>query len=295
MKNSPGIRCSLSLRIVVTAALVLCATNCGAAGGDANRNASGGNSPTSTSALSDREASQRADNAAAQTSSAQDSRAANAARGNGVLIDYRNEPPDHQPPTIEAELRRRLVRAAYGAKAAPEDYSINSRVEGSFINQGARETVYLLQRGGAVAADPAGAEDLALVVLDSSGQTIATFKTADFNFIVATADTDADGLNELLLEGSFFNMGTLGSSARLVNLKSKQLRSIKTFDGVYENPCEADPSAQVTAAVIRYTSAASKDQTPAFQVAHYRAPCPRGGGQPPFDSFTPAPDANSRR
>ncbi|HEX8455936.1 MAG TPA: hypothetical protein VF656_01340 [Pyrinomonadaceae bacterium] len=305
MKHSPGARrslclrraVSLRLRIAVTAALWLCAASCGAAGGDANRNASSNdNSRIAASASANEEASRRAtSDAGTQTSNAQDSRAAEATRGSGVLVDYRKEPPDHRPVTIDAELRRRLVRAAYGAKAAPSDYSINSRVEGSFTAPGARETVYLLQRGGAVASDPAGARDLALVVLDAFGQPSATFKTADFNFIVAVADTDADGFDELLLEGSFFNMGTLGSSARLVDLKSKQLRPIKTFEGVYENSCEADPAAQVSAAVISYNAAVGANQPPAFQVAHYRAPCPRGGGQPEFDTFTPAPDANARR
>ncbi|HEV7904861.1 MAG TPA: hypothetical protein VGO96_13550 [Pyrinomonadaceae bacterium] len=291
MKNSSHALCSLSLRVFVAACL-LCVTNCGGAGssGEANQ-PSGDHAARNSAPASSGNAAQPSPN----PERVETPPAHGAQRGSGVLIDYRNEQPDNKPPLIEARFRRRIVQAAYGAKAAPDDYSINSSASGSFTRQGVRETVYLLQRGGPVAADPNGAQDLWLVVFDASDQLVAKFKTADFNFIAATSDTDGDGVHELLLEGSFFNMGTLGSSARLVELKSKQLRAIKTFEGVYENPCEGDPDSHLTAAAINYGAGGGDGQPPTFKVSFYRAPCPARGGKPSFDSFQPAPDPGVKR
>lgn len=291
MKNSSHAFCSHLLRVFVVACL-LCVTNCGGAGssgGEANQPSGDANARNAAPATSGNDAQPSPNPARVEPSPAH-----GAQRGSGVLIDYRNERQDDKPPTLEEGLRRRIVQTAYGAKAAPRDYSINSSASGAFTQQGARETVYLIQRGGPVAADPNGAQDLALVVFDADNQLVAKFKTADFNFIVATNDTDGDGVDELLLEGSFFNMGTLGSSARLVELKSKQLREIKTFEGVYENPCEGDPGSHIAAAAINY-AVGGGNQPPTFKVSFYRAPCPTRGGEPSFDSFKPAPDPGVKR
>lgn len=289
MKNSSRPACSLSLR-VFAAACLLCATNCGGAGvGEANQPAG-----DAARASARRDPSRNDARSSPNPERVEPSPAQGAQRGSGVLIDYRIERADRKPPPLEAAPRRRIVQAAYGAKAAPDDYTINSRASGSFTRPGARETVYLIQRGRPVAADPNGAQDLALAVFDETNRLIAKFSYADFNFIVATSDTDGDGVNELLLEGGFFNMGTLGSSARLVELKSKELRSIKTFESVYENPCDGDPDSHITAAAITY-GAGGDGQPPAFKAAFYRAPCPARGGEPSFDSFRPAPEPNAVR
>ncbi|HEY0100539.1 MAG TPA: hypothetical protein VGB76_16455, partial [Pyrinomonadaceae bacterium] len=230
MKKSSGSLFCRGLIVVLLAGLV-CVVNCGGVAGDPVANQTAGDGSARTSA----NVSPSASDARPSPNPERVEPAQGAERGSGVLIDYRKGQPDHRTPPLDAQLRRRIVQSAYGAKAAPDDYSINSNSSGSFTAQGARETVYLVQRGGAVAADPNGAQDLALVVFDASEQLVAKFKTSDFNFIAATSDTDGDGVNELLLEGSFYNMGTLGSSARLVELKSKQLRLIETFEGIYEN------------------------------------------------------------
>lgn len=289
MKKSPGSLFRRGLIVVLLAGLV-CTINCGGVATDREANQAAGNGNAQTSAS----ASSSVNDARPSANPERVEASPGAERGSGVLFDYRRERPGHQAPTLDAQLRRRIIQAAYGASAAPDDYSINSHSSGSFTSQGAREKVYLVQRGGPVAADPNGAQDLALVVFDASDQLVAKFKTGDFNFVIATTDTNGDGINELLLEGSFYNMGTLGSSARLVELKSKQLRLIETFEGVYENSCDSDSASQITAAAITY-AAIGDGKPPAFKVAFYRAPCPARGGEPPFDSFQPAPDANVKR
>lgn len=211
-----------------------------------------------------------------------------------VLLDYRKLNSANAPPKLDAELSRRVITAAVGNAAAPDDYTINNSAAGSFTAAGVRETVYLIERGGPVASDPNGAQDLTLAVFDDAGKLVAKLKTRDFNFIAANADTDGDGVAELLLEGSFLNMGTLGTSARLVSLKSGRLRAVKDFEGVYENPCEGGgESPQVTAAVINYAPA-GEGNAPSFTVSFYRAPCPAGGGEPSPDSFKPAPPNAAR-
>ena len=287
MKNSSRPSRSLSLGIFLAACL-LCITNCGAAGsGAANEPAEDSNTRTSAHASSGDDVRPSPHPEGVEPPPAQGTQ-----RGSGVLIDYRTELPDDKPPPLPDWLRRHIIQTAHGAKAAPDDYHINSSASGSFTRQGARERIYLIQRGAPVASDPGGAQDLTLVVFDEGGQLVAKFKTADFNLIIMTRDTDGDGCDELLLEGSFFNMGTLDSSVRLVELKSKQLRLIETFGGVYENPCEGDPDSHITAAAITY-GAAGDSRPLTFKVSYYRAPCPARGVSPPFDSFQPAPDPNA--
>jgi hypothetical protein len=287
MKESSGVLFYRGLIAVLLAGSV-CVINCGGVAGNGAANQPAGDAQTSANASSSVNDARPSPNPSrVETSSG-------AERGGGVLIDYRKQNSGHKAPTPNARLRRRIIQAVYGASAAPNDYSFNSYSKGSFTAQGARETVYLIQRGWPVAADPNGAQDLALVVVGASDQIVAKFKTSDFNFIIAKSDTDGDGVNELLLEGSFFNMGTLGSSARLVELKSKQLRLIETFEGVYENSCDADRASQITAAAISYAPVGD-GKPPTFQVAFYRAPCPARGGEPPFDSFQPAPEASVKR
>jgi len=267
------------------AALLVCLTSCAAP--DAARTTAGNNARSSA-------ANQNARPATTATPAQPSPQPSAAPEREGVLIDYRKEHADNSPPRLDAELRRRVIAAAVGNSAAPDDYTINGSAAGSFTNAGARETVYLIQRGGPVASDPNGAQDLTLAVFDEAGKLVAKVKSRDFNFIAANADTDGDGVAELLLEGSFLNMGTLGSSARLVSLKSGRLRAVKDFEGVYENPCEGGgDSPQVTAAVINYAPA-GEGNTPRFTVALYRAPCPAGGGDPTFDSFKPAPPTAAR-
>jgi hypothetical protein len=287
MNKSSNSLFARGLKVVLLAGLA-CVVNCGGVATDRAANQTAGDARTSANAsspMNDARPSQNPERVAASTG---------AEPASGVLIDYRKERPNHKAPPLEAGLRRRIIQAAYGARAAPDDYSINSHSSGSFTAQGAREKVYLVQRGGPVASDPNGAQDLALVVFDTSDQFVARFRTSDFNFIIATSDTNGDGVNELLLEGSFYNMGTLGSSARLVELKSKQLRLIETFEGTYENPCDADSASQITAAAITY-AADGDAKPPTFKVDLYRAPCPARGGEPNFGSFQPAPDASVKR
>lgn len=286
MNKSSGGLSSRVLTFVVVAAL-LCVVNCGGVAGDGAANQPAGGTRNAALASTVNDARQSPDTERAEPSP-------QAQRESGVLIDYRRKESGHQAPQIEARIRRRIVQAAYGAKSAPDNFSVNSYASGSFTARGARETVYLVQQGKPIAADPNSAQDLALVVFDASEQLVAKIKTSDFNFITATTDTGGDGIHELLLEGSFYNMGTLVSSARLVELKSKQLRLIETFEGVYENPCDADTASQITAATITY-AAVGDGKPPTFKVAFYRAPCPERGSPPPFESFRPAPDASVER
>jgi hypothetical protein len=238
--------------------------------------------PAPASASESNHAAPVANQAASQTASP------TSEQGTVTLLDNRKEQVD-EPPRVDAETQRRILQAVYGPRAETGDYSINSRASGSFTREGQKETVYLLQPGGPVAADPNGAQDLTLAIFDGANQLAAKIKSRDFNFIIGTSDVNGDGVNELLLEGSFFNMGTLGSSARLVELKDKRLKIIKDFDGVYENPCEGDPSEHVNAVLITYRPS-GKGSTPEFNVARYSAPCPSNGQPLNAQSFVPAPD-----
>jgi len=187
----------------------------------------------------------------------------------GVLIDFRSELA-FDTPDISPAKKRAILKVVYGSDKA-DGIEINSIVDGSFTQPSVKETAYLLQVGGARAAEPASLEKTMLAVFQGDNL-MAKFDVKNYNFILRTSDTDKDGLEELLLSGSNYQMGESTTWAKLVEIEDKQLRDVKNFSTVLKDSCE-NPTAQnreIKAALIKY------DAQNASQIvsSYYRAACP---------------------
>lgn len=212
-------------------------------------------------------------------------------QGRLVLIDYRRERDETNPPKLSKQREQEILRAVYGAKAAQDNLTINSTTQGAFTRAGAKETVYLIQPGGPAALDPNSLEKITLAVFGEDNRLVAKINTSNHNFIVGHADANGDQINELLLEGGFYNMGTLLNWVELVELTGGSLHVVKDFGKIFENPCDGDSEKDAIAGVISYEPAAAGQAWPDFRVDFYKAHCPPENQKLDPQKFRPAPDA----
>ena len=187
----------------------------------------------------------------------------------GVLIDFRSELAfDTQ--RLAPARKRAILKAVYGTDDGANDIEINSIANGSFTQSSAKETAYLLQIGGARAAEPSSLEKTKLAIFHGT-DLVSKFDVKDYNFILRTSDLDRDGLDELLRSGSNYQMGESTRWAKLVEIEAKQLREIKDFSTVLKDSCD-NPTAQnrdIKAALIKY----DPQNTSQIAISYYRAAC----------------------
>lgn len=206
-----------------------------------------------------------------------------------VLIDYRSE-LNLDEPKLKPQERQRILKAVYGADFQSGNPVINSARQGSFTGRDVKQTVYLIQKGGPVALDPESLKGTTLAVF-SGNRLVARADATEFNFILRLSDLNQDGVNELLLQGSSYNMGTLVSWARLVELKDGRLGVVKDFGPLEQEACGgADDSGKIVAGVVRHAPVA-QGKWPEFSVKYYRAPCPSETEKRNPKSFREAPEA----
>ena len=168
-----------------------------------------------------------------------------------------------------------------------QEVSINSAVSGAFSKRGARETAYMLQPGGPQPMDPQSMMDT-LVAIFARDRVVAVVQATGSNFIVNVQDVDGDGVDELLLDGSLLTFGVLMTSARLLHLSGRELKTMHDFGGVYEGGCGNGHSMGNRAGVLR-DAPPGKDGKPAFRVDVYGAPCRPDGTNPHLEDYKPLP------
>ena len=199
-----------------------------------------------------------------------------------MLFDYRTRRP--QAPALSEAERLRIVQVVLKAvvwEGLRQEVSINSAVTGAFSKRGARETVYMLQQR---ATEPM---DTVIAVL-SGDRVVAAIPAPGSNAIVNARDVDGDGVDELLLDGSVQTFGVVITSARLVRLNGRALKTVHDFGGVYEGGCGNGQSMGIRAGVL-VQSSPGKDGKPGFRVDLYGAPCRTDGQEPALQDYKPLP------
>lgn len=118
-----------------------------------------------------------------------------------VVIDYR-DPAEQE--TVEPGKWSEI------AKTIGDGVVILGEVRGAFSEAGAEQVAYLVSDNIPIAADPFPELDLSIVTF-KDGEPGDSWSLPDLAFArpVTAVDLDGDGIDEVVLEGSFFNMGTL--------------------------------------------------------------------------------------
>ena len=157
-----------------------------------------------------------------------------------------------EPEPVPKGEEERVLRAVFG-KDAPEG-KVRGKAEsaGDGITAPDRnETVYLVLPEPPAAIDPQAGRGGVLAVFEGNRLTHKIAAPEGYTALVRDLDVDGDGVRELLLQGSFYNMGELTISAQLINLRGGKVNVVHDFGVVYENPCDGRPDGEARAAILK--------------------------------------------
>jgi len=214
------------------------------------------------------------------------------------LFDFRTETRNN-PPRITSAASKKVLSAVFpkylsderfckgdvGSSDA-EDYlaamrkagqivpAILDLATGSFTVRGEQQTAFLISVGecNASHADNFGSKRLAIFTGDKLVLNVdAEFKSG----ILAKTDFDANGINELLLNGGDMNQGILTETAALYEVRNRKLVNIKDFQKVYENSCATLMRGSGLQASVILIAPTRSDRMPDFPVENYRSACSR--------------------
>jgi len=118
--------------------------------------------------------------------------------------------------------------------------TVLGEVPGSFTAKDSAEVAYLVSDDAPVAAEPFPELGQRVVVFEA-GEQVADWMLPDdaaFTRPVAARDLDGDGIDEVVFEGSFYNMGTMAIGLSAVKL-GEAPEVIQTLPDVYIDSCEA--------------------------------------------------------
>lgn len=130
---------------------------------------------------------------------------------------------------------------------------VSGEVKGSFTKAGAEQVAYLASDGPIVASDPFPQVKQSIVVFENDKvvKTIALPESSAYARPVAAVDADGDGLAEVVLEGSFYNMGTQAMGIDLVKL-GDSAEVLQSLPEVFVDSCEAGVGEKsITAGTVR--------------------------------------------
>lgn len=183
-----------------------------------------------------------------------------------MLVDLREDAPKASISIADAQ-RQRIGRDVFDGYTG---FSVNSVAHGAFTRAGVDETLYLLQRDGPDATDPAGQQaTLAIYAGDRLEHAIATTLG---NFIQATPDLGGTGTAALLLRADAYQMGVATTRLVLVDAIGGQLHEHERFRQARVDACADERfGGTVEADVVHWC--ASPGGTPAFEVDRWRATC----------------------
>jgi hypothetical protein len=132
------------------------------------------------------------------------------------------------------------------------DIEVLGEVAGAFTAAGSADVAYLVSSSASVAADPFPEVAQRIVVYSGGAQVADWALPADaaFSRPVTAVDMDGDGVDEVILEGSFYNMGTMAIGLSAIRL-GETAEVVQVLTDVYVDSCEAGVGEQtVTASVV---------------------------------------------
>lgn len=192
-----------------------------------------------------------------------------------VLLDLRLPAA---PTAIDPGLQARAKRLVYG-DSAPGDVRLVAAHAGAFTVAGRRQHAVLLARGDGIG--PAPAPPL-LAVLDGDGVAAQFVPDPAYAAMPAAADIDGDGLDDLLLVTTGYQMGQSWEGIDVVSLADGRLDVVAQVTEARLDACEAPTGERtVGAAVVTLGSAGLRTE-------RFVADCVPGGTPGPA-AFRPAP------
>lgn len=126
------------------------------------------------------------------------------------------------------------------AEKLGDGLTVLGEVSGSFTKSGADEVAYLVSKGRPAANDPflQVTQHLAIFAGDEQVGDLMLPDNAAYTRAVRAVDVNGDGVSEVVLEGSFYNMGTSAIGLDVIRI-GETPEVIQTLPEVYLNSCDA--------------------------------------------------------
>lgn len=143
-----------------------------------------------------------------------------------TVLDYRDHAFVAGSPFYSAADRTRLGSLmkegdAAAARDMGDNFAVLGDAEGAFTGKNASERIYLIQKSAPVAINPFPQGPAPALLVTRGGKFAAIFRlprNVQYQRLVAAADGNGDGRDEVLLETTFMNMGQMVSSVDVVGL-----------------------------------------------------------------------------
>ena len=199
---------------------------------------------------------------------------------NIIVADFRISRDDVS--IASPEVAQRVIESVFGTPV-PDDVWLAGHSRGAFTSADEVQSLYLLARGAQIHNQQSQSK-LSLLAVFVDEQVTAQFVPPDhaYNTIQATVDVNDDGIDDVLLTSSAYQMGQSVIMAELLSLAGGQRQQLHSLGKVYQDSCDAPFSKEgVVAAVI--------EKSPDGQLirSDFVADCPEGDREPVIDDFVP--------
>ncbi|MGV7031482.1 hypothetical protein [Methylobacterium symbioticum] len=195
-----------------------------------------------------------------------------------LVLDYRNPQVWARWPSYALAERAVVARALEGAPEAirsdmGRSFAILGDARGAYTAAGVRERIYLIQRAAPVAIDPfPNAPAPVLLILAEGGppRFYRLTTRSQFQRLVASADADRDGRDEVLVESTVMNMGQSISALTVLRLdpETETAPEVQTLPEVVSESCEAGRGPR-----NRTVSAITLAEGGGFRAQRFPLPC----------------------
>jgi len=211
---------------------------------------------------------------------------------NEIVADFRRFEPQLSATESDASVAnnnpaakahaKQIVDAALGAGAF-ERYRLADTAQGYFTNTEQAQSLHIIVNRKVTAASKKVTPSILVIFQNEKPITQFIPDKASYQEIASVFDSDTDGLNEVLLTATAYQMGSQFVAADLYGFKNTTEQLIQELGVVYENACDSETAdaQQVQASVLF-----SKKNSNELLAERYIAPCENSTAVTPSELFT---------
>jgi len=204
-----------------------------------------------------------------------------------LLYDFRT---DVAQPSVSTAEETKVISALTSGTTwdkSCQELTVQGAAKGSFTATQQQETAYLAYVSFKPGCPNTEASSTGLqagtsyiAIFSAAGEPLTRVKAGDYQLLLSAADTNQDGISELLLGSGLTNMGISTTRAALATVAKGELQDLNDLGFVYYNSCGANQKdTEVIASVLQLRSV--QPNRPSVQKDNYKAACIESGNPNP--------------
>lgn len=208
-----------------------------------------------------------------------------------LLYDFRNGVVQPTASSAEETMVASAITRGTNWNETCQELTIRGAAKGSFTAPQQQETAYLAYvsaKPGCSNAEASSSTATGLqsrtsyiAVVSEAGKPLTRAKAGDYQLLLSAADTNQDGISELLLTSGTTNMGISTARAALATVAEGELQNLNDLGLVYYNSCGAGQEDSEVIASVLQLSSTQPDQPLTVPKDNYKAACVKGGTPSP--------------